>query len=240
MTGDVIGTVKEVIRRTHNVKSIRVDVGKRLAFKAGQFLSAAFKGESECKRWLSISNSPTEEGYIEFTKKLTQSDFSEKLEAVKPGDKISLRYPFGKFTLEDNLGDMRTGITYLSGGIGITPIRSMCRYAVDKKLGTDIILVYANRSINDIVFREDFEEMQRRYDKLKVVNVLCESAPGFNCVVGVINSEMVKKAVPDYTVRKFYLCGPPPMVEAMRRMLVGELSLPKENIITENFQGYES
>ncbi len=240
MPDEVVGTVKEVIRRTYNVVSVRIDVGSRPVFKAGQFLCATFKGEDECKRWLSISNSPTEEGYLEFTKKLTQSDFSRKLEALKPGDKISVRYPFGKFTLEDNLKSLQTRIAYLSGGIGITPIRSMCKYAADKKLGTEIILIYANRTINDIVFREDFETMQRQYNKLKVVHVLCEEAPGFTCAVGKINTEIIKKTIPDYDIRKFYLCGPPPMVESMKKMLTDELLLPKENIVTENFQGYES
>jgi ferredoxin-NADP reductase len=114
----------------------------------------------------------------------------------------------------------------------------MCRYAVDKSLGKDLILIYANRSINDIVFRADFEQMQQRYPELKVTHVLCEPAEGFRCSIGNIDTRLIRQEVPDYAARKFYLCGPPAMVEAMKGILSRDLSMPKENIITESFTGY--
>ncbi len=223
-----------IIPRTYNVKSFRVQIPEPIDFKAGQFCCVRLITENECKRYLSISNSPTEKGYIEFTKKITQSDFSRALSTLKPLDKLRIQYPFGKFTLEDP----NAKIAFLSGGIGITPIRSICKYVVDNNLGTDIILVYANRSIKDIVFKEDFDQMQKQYPKLKVAHVLCEPAPGFKCVVGLINAQVVKNEVPDYAIRKFYICGPPPMVEAMKKILREELALPETNIVTENFTGY--
>lgn len=226
--------IKEIIPRTYNVKSFRVETGKAVDYKAGQFLCVSLKTENECKRYLSISSSPTEEGYIEFTKKITQSDFSNALENLRPGDSAMLQYPFGNFTLEDE----QAKIAFLSGGIGITPIRSIAKFVVDKKLDTDIVLVYANRSIKDIVFKEDFDTMQRMHPKFKVVHVLCEPAPGFKCTVGLINAQVIKNEIPDYQQRKFYICGPPAMVEAMQKILLEELLLPEENIITERFAGY--
>jgi len=144
----------------------------------------------------------------------------------------------GRFTLEDTLKDMRGKIAFLSGGIGITPIRSICKFVADTQAGTDIALVYANRSLNDIVFRKDLDAMRAAYAGLKVTHVLSEPAPGFKCVQGLINSLVIKNEVPDYAQRKFYLCGPPLMVEAMGKILNEELALPKENIIRENFTGY--
>ncbi len=226
--------IKEIIQRAPDVKSFRLQLEGEANFKAGQFLCAHLLTENECKRYLSISSSPTEKGYIEFTKKITQSDFSKILNTLKPGDSLRIQYPFGKFTLDDP----QTKIAFLSGGIGITPIRSISKYAVDKNLGTDIVLVYANRSIKDIVFREDFDLMQKQYPKLKVAHVLCEPAPGFKCTVGLINAQIIKNEVPDYSQRKFYICGPPLMVISMEKILTEELNLPKENIITEQFQGY--
>lgn len=226
--------IKEIIPRSYNVKSFRLDVGNVLDYKAGQFLCASLKQERACKRYLSISSSPTEEGYIEFTKKITQSDFSCALSNINPGDPLIVKYPMGNFVLND----AEKKIAFLSGGIGITPIRSICKYAVDKKTGTDMVLVYANRSIKEIIFREDFDAMQKEYPKLKVAHVLCEPEPGFKCTVGLINATLIKNEVPDYALRKFYICGPPPMVEAMQKILFDELLVLKENIITERFQGY--
>jgi len=227
--------VKEIIQRTYNVKSFRLALDAPLEFKAGQFMKVMLGEGKELEHYLSFSNSPTEIGFIEFTKKISESSFSKRLCGLDSGDEVKIQAPLGKFTLE---GNESAKIAFLSGGIGITPIRSMCKYAADKNLGTDIILVYSNRTIKDIAFREDFNQMQKVYPKLKVVHVLCEIEPGFKCSVGHINAQVVKKEVPDYLMRKFYLCGPPAMVEAMRKILAEELLLPKENIITENFQGY--
>ncbi|MDD5680627.1 MAG: FAD-dependent oxidoreductase [Candidatus Omnitrophica bacterium] len=233
MVREIETRVKEIITRTHNVKSVRLEA-KEINFKAGQFMLVILRGNSRLKRYLSISNSPTEKGYIEFTKKLTESDFSEELNTLQPGDAVKIQYPFGSFTLSDP----DDKIAFLSGGIGVTPVRSMCKYAVDAKLGTDIVLLYGNQSVRDIVFREDFEQMQRKYPKLKVIHILCESSPGFDCKIGLINKDIIRQEIPDYKERKFYISGPPVMVGAMKKILSEELLVPNERIVTENFQGY--
>ena len=234
MANELEAKIKEIIPRTYDVKSFRLEVGQNLDYKAGQFLCVSLKTEKECKRYLSISSSPAEKGYIEFTKKITQSDFSKALDTSKPGDSLMIQYPFGKFTLDGP----HAKIAFLSGGIGITPIRSIAKFVVDKRLDTDIVLIYANRSIKDVVFKEDFDAMQKEHPKLRVAHVLCEPAPGFKCVIGLINAQVIKNEIPDYPQRKFYICGPPAMVEAMQKILTEELLLAEENIITEKFQGY--
>ncbi len=234
MAAELEAKIKEIIPRTYNVKSFRLDAGAISDYKAGQFMCVSLKTEKECKRYLSISSSPTERGYIEFTKKITQSDFSRALDSLKPGDSLMIQYPLGKFTLDNP----QERIAFLSGGIGITPIRSICKYVIDKNLGTDMALIYANATIRDIVFKDDFDLMQKDYPKLKVSHILCEGAPGFKCKVGLINAQVIKNEVPDYTQRKFFICGPPAMLEAMQKILTEELSLSKESIVTEKFVGY--
>jgi len=226
--------VKEIIQRIYNVKSFRLEPAVNIDYKAGQFLSVILKKDSNLKRYLSISSSPTEKCHIEFTKKLTNSDFSKSLNELKAGDTVEVQYPMGNFTLKEGLSK----IAFISGGIGITPIRSIAKYVVDNNMGVDMILVYANRSIKDIVFKDDFDYMQKVYPKLKVSHVLCEAEPGFKCTIGLINAAIIKNEVSDYSERKFYLCGPPAMVESMKKILTGELALAETNIITENFQGY--
>jgi ferredoxin-NADP reductase len=233
-TVEIETRVQEVIQRTYNVKSVRLAWGEQPSYKAGQFGCLYLTQEKDNKRFLSLSSSPTEKGYIEFTKKVTQSPFSKALDTLKPGDAFKVQLPFGKFTLEEP----RAKIAFLSGGIGITPIRSIAQFTVDENLGTDMVLVYANRTVEDIVFKEDFDEMQKRYSLLRVSHVLCEPAPGFKCTPGLINAQVVKNEIPDFASRKFYVCGPPGMVESMQKMLESQLCVKRENIITENFQGY--
>ncbi len=234
MTTELEVKIKEIIQRTYNVKSFRVELDGKVDFQAGQFLQVTLKTEPELKRYLSISSSPSEQGYLEFTKKITESDFSKILNSLKTGDYVKIKYPFGNFTLDER----SQKVAFISGGIGITPIRSICKFAVDKNTGTDILLIYANRTINDVAFREDFDHMQKQYPKLKVVHVLSEPSAELISRSGRVNSQVIKEDIPDYLKRKFYLCGPPAMVEAMGKILSEELILPKESIITENFIGY--
>lgn len=228
--------IKAIIQRTYNVKSFRVELPEGIEpdFKAGQFLQVTLSKDKQLKRYLSISSSPTEKSYIEFTKKLTESDFSTALDKLKIGDFVTIEYPFGDFTLKEGFKK----IAFLSGGIGITPIRSICKYITDRKLDMDAVLLYANNSSRDIAFKEDFDLMQKEHPKLKVMHVLCEVSSAVRCVEGRINSEIIRNEIPDFLERKFYLCGPPGMVQAINKILSEELGLPRDKITTENFQGY--
>ena len=224
--------VKEIIPRTHNVKSFRFDVKEGVDFKAGQFMFVTLK--EGLSKHFTISNSPTEKGYIEFTKKLTDSDYSKALSELKPGDSVKIKYPYGRFTFEGEPDK----IAFLSGGIGITPIRSICKYVIDKNMGTDMILIYGNRTTGDIAFKEDFDIMQKGYPKLRVVHVISGDDPKWKGRKGRIDSKIVKEEIPDYNQRRFYICGPPAMVDAMRKILTDELALSDKSIIIENFTGY--
>lgn len=234
MPAEIKVKIKEIIRRSDNVKSFRMEIPGIPDFKAGQFLLVKLRDDPQLKRYLSISNSPTEKDYLEFTKKLTESDFSKTLDGLVKGNEVVIQYPFGKFVLDESC----LKVAFLSGGIGITPIRSICKYAVDKNLKTEIALIYANRSLKDIVFKDDFEDMQKIHPSLKITHVLSEADPGFKGITGRINGAIIRQEIPDYLERKFYLCGPPQMVEAMRKILAEELKLPGDLIVTENFQGY--
>jgi len=234
MVKEIEAKIKEIIPRTNNVKSVRLGLEGASDYRAGQFLCVWLKADTELKRYLSISSSPTEEGYIEFTKKITESEFSKALNRLKVGDPVKVQYPFGKFVLDDTY----TKVAFISGGIGITPIRSICKFAVDKNIGTDIMLIYANRTLDDIAFREDFNQMQKQYQKLRVIHVLSEPSEGFLSRAGMVNNQIIKEEIPDYRERRFYLCGPPAMVETMKKILRAELVVREADIVTENFTGY--
>ncbi|MBD3425679.1 MAG: hypothetical protein GF409_00450 [Candidatus Omnitrophica bacterium] len=227
----------EVIDRAPGVKSFRFGIDKRIEFKAGQYFFVKIDvGGAGMEKPFSFSNSPTEEGYAEFTKRLTGSDFSKALDRMKPGARASLRMPYGKFTLEED-----RKIAFLSGGIGITPVRSMAKYATDSKLPTEMVLIYGNNTEEDIIFREDLDRMAEVNDKFQVVYTL--TAPDVcpvseQCRRGLIDAEMIKEEIPDYTQRVFYICGPPGMLKGLRKVLCEDLALGEDTIRTEQFSGY--
>ena len=228
--------VIDIIKRTDSVKSFRFGIKEDAYFKPGQFFFVTIKinGEERAKHF-SFSNSPTEKGYIEFTKRITRSPFSQALDSMKAGDWAKLKMPLGSFTFE---GEYEK-IAFLSGGIGITPIRSICKFVTDKGLPTDIVLLYSNRREEDIIFKNDFDNMRRANGNIRVVYTLTTDADGkaWSGRIGYIEEGSIKEEIQDYHDRVFYICGPPKMVKSMRDIL-NKMGINTSNIKTEDFTGY--
>jgi ferredoxin-NADP reductase len=225
---------QEIIQRTNDVTSFRFPRPEGLEYKPGQFLFVTLKqGDKELSKHFSFSSSPTEKDHIEFTKKLTDHEYSEALKAVKVGDWARIDAPYGQFTFEGEYPK----IALLGGGIGITPFISICKNATDKGLNNKITLFYGCRTENDIVFRKEFEDLAQKNKNLKLVFTLNEATPQWKGATGIINADMVKRELPDYKETIFYACGPPPMVKAMEA-LIESLGLPKTQLKLEYFTGY--
>lgn len=230
--------ITEIINRTYNVKSFRLKRLENASYKPGQYLFVTLDSSGqEITKPLSISSSPTEKEFIEFTKKLTSSTFSYALNNIAMDTKVKVRFPLGNFTFT---GEYKK-IAFLSGGIGITPIRSIIKYATDMNLASSIVLIDSNNRIEDIVFKDELDFMQAKNKNLRIIYTLtdlaCDLSDWRGCK-GYITKDMIKMNIPDYLERKFYLCGPPTMVEAMSDMLLNELAVRKGNVILENFYGY--
>ena len=226
--------VKEIIPRTYNVTSFRFPRPTTLNYKPGQYLFITIKSDGKnLGKTFSLSSSPTEKEHIEFTKKLTDSEFSNTLRKLKVGDWAMIDAPYGKFTFEGE----NEKIALLAGGIGITPFKSICKYCTDMRVTAKITLLYGNRSESDIVFKKELEEMEKQNENLKVVFILNEASNAWKGATGVIDAELVKKEVADYKERVFYVCGPPPMVQAIEK-LIRDLGLPQTQLRLEAFIGH--
>jgi ferredoxin-NADP reductase len=230
--------VLKVIQRTPNVKSFRFRIKEEVYFKAGQFFFLTIKIEGkEATKHFSFSNAPTEKGYVEFTKRITQSEFSQALDKLKVGNWARLRMPYGSFIFE---GEYKK-IAFLCGGIGITPIRSICKFIFDKGLPTNTILLYGNDKEEDIIFRQDLDEMQKASKNIRIVYTLTspeidkKTWPGR---AGYIDEKMIEEEISDYKQRVFYICGPPRMVANLVNILKDKLKISEQIIKTENFTGY--
>jgi glycine betaine catabolism B len=227
-------TIQDIISRTHDVSSFRFPRPEGFDYKAGQFFYITLRQDSkELSKHFSFSSSPTEKGFIEFTKKFTDHEFSQALKAVKVGDWARIDAPFGQFTFEGEYPN----IALLGGGIGITPFISICKNATDKGLPNKITLFYGCRTKDDIVFREEFEALAQKNKNLKLVMTVNVPSPDWKGSTGFIDVNMIKKELPNYADNMFFACGPPPMVKAMEN-LVANLGLPKERLKLEYFTGY--
>jgi ferredoxin-NADP reductase len=226
----------KIVTHCCDVKTFRFALSEDVAFKPGQYLVATLPVDGkDVSKALSISSSPTEKGYIEFTKKISNSGFSQQLLKLEAGQRVAVRFPMGRFTFE---GEHPKAV-FLSGGIGITPIRSIFKNATDKKLSTRLTLLYSSRTPEYLIFKKDFEAMARQNPLIKLVYTLTQCDQKVEgCRAGYIDPDMIKEEVPDFAQCVFYICGPPAMVDAMKTMLLIKLQLPVSQIITEDFVGY--
>lgn len=225
------------IERTSDVVSFRFSSGEKPDFIPGQFLQLIFdepnQSNKELNKYLSFSSSPTKD-YIEVTKRLSSSQFSQKLRSLKPKDEVLIKAPLGSCVFKEEYKK----IGFLIGGIGITPVISIIEYVIDKKLDTDIILLYSNRTEEDIAFRKELDYWQSLNNKIKIVYTLTDCRPkDRECISGRINEELVRNKIDGLYERIFFIFGPPSMVEAMSKLCLG-LGCEKENIKAENFIGY--
>jgi ferredoxin-NADP reductase len=221
----------EIVHRTHRVRSFRFPKAIDFDYKPGQFIFVSVRGANgELSKPYSISSSPTEKEYVEFTKKLSDSEYSNILNSLKIGDWARISGPYGNFTFEGEYD--RIGL--ISGGIGITPLRSICKYCTDLGLATDIILLYGNQNETDIAFIEDLKEMQKKNLDLRVELTIDRPSPGWKGRVGYIDSGMIMDVMPDYMNRVFYTCGPPAMVEAIQKELK-DIGVSEKQIRVERF-----
>ncbi len=227
----------ERIKRTTVIESFRFIPAEKIDFIPGQFSEIIFdetnRSNKELNKYLSFSSSLAK-NYIEVTKRLSSSQFSQKLRGLNPGEEVLLKTPLGNCVFKDNYKK----IGFLIGGIGITPVISIIEYIIDNKLDTDICLVYSNRREEDISFKKELDYWQSLDKNIKITYLVSEYQPKDpSCIFGKIDLDFLKSGYCDSKDRIFFIFGPPKMVEAMVGLCFG-IGCNKENIKTENFLGY--
>ena len=226
--------VIETMQNTESSRSIRFSRPQGFDYLPGQFIILRLNGmQGEIGKPLSLSSSPTED-FLQVTKRLTGHEFSNALLSLKKGDTIRFSGPYGSFTFNGE----HEKIAMLSGGIGITPLRSMIKYCTDKGLETDIFLFYSNQQENDIPFKDEFEDLKAKNQNLTIINTLTRPSPSWKGLMGRIDANMIKEHLPNYADWTFYFSGPGKMVDSML-LLLKEMSIPEKQAHKEYFPGYD-
>lgn len=216
--------ITDVVRENHNVWTLKMappEGASRFAFYPGQFQFISFysKGRRSEEHPFTISSSPAAAGSHCATIK-ESGDFTATIGSVRPGDRVGIQAPFGRFS--HVLHPEEHDLVFIAGGIGVTPLMSMLRYMRDAAADTSVTLLYANRSEQDIVFRDELETIVAGpHPRLKVVHVLGQAGPTWTGEKGRIDVETIRRHVKDLTPDKaFYICGPPPMMEGLIANLI--------------------
>ncbi len=213
---------------------------KKLKFKPGQFLLWTLPHEKTDmrghRRYFSIASSPQEEHIMLVTKFFEpSSSFKQSLKTLSDGEVVMAGSLDGDFVLPE---DSKQPIVFIAGGVGVAPFRSMIQDMVDNQTHRPITLFYSNNTIEEISFRELFEQAEplgvKVFYTLTDMTRLPENWTG---KTGYVDGKMITPEVPNYLTSLYYVSGPDPMVRAMKKVVLG-MGIPTRNIKADYFPGY--
>lgn len=227
--------VMELIKQTPSAVTVRMEKPEGYAFKPGQWGFFTVQGpDGDISRTLSFSSSPTEP-HLEFTKRLSDSDFCKTIKEFQGGEKITFKGPMGNLVYEGGLENA----TFLAGGIGITPIRSILKNAVDKRIPGKKWLIYGNLNLEETAFGEEIRHWETVDPELKVIHVLEKPPKDWAGFTGFINTTVIAESLPELDKQHFFVSGPPPMVKAVIGCM-DELKIEPGKVFKEELKGYET
>lgn len=217
-------SIRKIEHLTHDVLHIVVDKPEDVDFHSGQATEVFIdkEGWKDQGRPFTFICLPEDE-YLEFAIKTypDHQGVTNELLSLKKGDSLILNEVFGAI-------EYKGPGTFIAGGAGVTPFISILRNLNTKNQLMNNKLIFANKKEEDIILKNEFENNLKE----NFINILSEENNS-EYHHGMISEDFIKKhalSLNDY----FYVCGPPPMMDAILEQL-SNLGVSKEKIVTEEF-----
>lgn len=236
-------TVKEVINETKDAITIVFEQPeKKINYKSGQFLTiiVPLQGK-DVRRAYSLCSSPfVDQDLAVSIKRVDNGLMSNWLpDNLKAGMKLKVMEPMGQFTTEYKKENKRHLIMF-AGGSGITPMMSHIKSTLTQEPDSICSLIYCNRDIDSIIFKDLFDKMQVSYEgRFHVIHVLDNAPMNWQGYSGLLNHEMLGKLferIPNWGIDKttYLMCGPEGMMKNVDTLLA-QHNIAKDKIFKESF-----
>ena len=211
-------------------------------YRAGQYLTLRFEidGKEE-RRAYSMCSAPHEDELAVTVKRVAGGKVSNYIaERLRAGDTVDVMPPMGRFLAEPDPAARRR--YYLFGaGSGITPLMSILRSVLETEPKSEVILLYGNRDEDNIIFKEQLDELERRYaGQLTVEHTLSRpkkyatkglkglfkrSTTRWEGATGRIDRKALVAFLRRYPAEgqdcRYYICGPGEMIDNVEAALLG-------------------
>lgn len=235
--GEVV--LNEIEQVTHNVKTFRFvnPRGGEIPFRhvAGQFLTLDIAPHGvPTRRSYTIASPPSWRDRIEITVKREEHGLVSRWlhDDVKAGDRINVEAPSGSFGFS---GNERPSVVLIGGGVGITPMMSIVRYLTDTDWPGTIYLLTSFLTPRDFIFENEIESLKARNPRMHVATAITNPAgTDWSGPTGFIDARFIQANVPDIALHTALVCGPPPMMDAVKATLA-DLGVPTSQVRTEAF-----
>ncbi|CAD1813046.1 NADH-cytochrome b5 reductase 1 [Candida parapsilosis] len=211
-----------ITKVSHNSAIYRFGLPKptdTLNLPIGQHISigAIIDGKEIVRSYTPISTSDQRGHFDLLIKTYENGNISKHVASKKVGDYVEIRGPKGFFTHTPN---MKKSFGMIAGGTGIAPMYQIITAILNNpEDNIKISLIYANVTENDILLRKELEAYAAKHpDRLKIHYVLNEAPADWEFSTGFVTPELIDKHLPkpsDETT--LLLCGPPPMISAMKK-----------------------
>jgi ring-1,2-phenylacetyl-CoA epoxidase subunit PaaE len=236
--------IAELTRETPDVVSLRFAVPAELAdayrYRQGQHLVVEARIDGEpVRRTYSICAGEDENELRVAIRRIAQGRFSAFAnERLKVGDRLDVMPPAGSFHAELAPDKARLHLA-IAAGSGITPVLGIIKTVLAREPKSRVVLLYGNRSVETILFREQLEDLKNRYmTRLALHHVLSREAHDAEILQGRIDAAklrlMAGRLFRIEDVDEAYLCGPAGMIDEAQATL-RELGLAPERIHSERF-----
>ncbi len=203
-------------------------------FRTGQFITVFWPDSPAYKRAYSVCSCALDKGYFEVAVKRDGKMGTRIVDWAKVGDKVGVLPPAGKFLPAFEPGKR---LICIAGGSGVTPFRGFVREATSRKLNTPITILYSVRVPGDIIFKNEFLQLEDANPNMdfKVTCTRAEPNDPWPGRRGRIDAAWIKEHVVDLPNTVFYACGPTALVEGVEKTVLHELGVPKEQLKLEKW-----
>ena len=203
-------------------------------FKTGQFITLYWPDSPKYKRAYSLSSCVLDSGHFEVTVKRDGKMGTRIVDWAQAGDTMFVIPPTGRFlpVLEPD-----KHLICIAGGSGVTPFRGFVREATRTGKKTKITILYSVRTTEDIIFEEEFRELEAQNPHFKFL-VTCTRLPEEHSWAGRrgrIDTDWIREQVVDLPNSVFYACGPTALVEGTEKLVIDEMGLSKDQIRLEKW-----
>jgi ferredoxin-NADP reductase len=233
-----LGEVVDLIDRTPHVRSIVLEVPDWPGHRAGQHVDVRLTADDgyQAQRSYSISSAPDDQGRLELTvERIEGGEVSSYLiEELRKGDQLEFRGPVGGYFVWES--GMTEPLLLVAGGSGICPLMAMLRHRAATSSRVPARLLYSARSLEDVIYRTELEELGAAGAGLDVLIALTRVRPphwtGYDRRVD--RQMLAEVAWPPDQRPLTFVCGPTPFVESVAGSLVA-LGHGGDRIKTERF-----
>jgi ferredoxin-NADP reductase len=202
--------VVEIIEQTADTRSIWLDnADRRLPLhRAGQHVKVGVHtNDGQVWRSFSVSSAPTRPSVVELTvKRKPEGVVSNALHRLRPGDRLSLKGPSGRFVFDPD--EHPEPLVLVVAGSGISPVMAILRTLVDVEPDRPVTLIYGCRTRQDLIFAREIEDLRHALPGLNALITLSRPDQGWTGLTGRVGPEMIEGCVDDPANARHYLCVP--------------------------------